>query len=291
MIALMMSIIASFMLAGCGSGASPSRGEVPIPYKLIGRMQLLGVTPASPVLIRIFKQEKELEIWKQADDGRFALLKTYPICRWSGKLGPKLRQGDKQAPEGFYTVAMRQLNPHSNYHLSFNIGFPNALDRSYHRTGNYIMVHGDCRSAGCYAMTDALIEEIYAVVRDALRGGQKSFQLHAFPFRMTDENMAKHKNSRWMEFWRNLKKGYDAFEATHIAPKIDVCGRRYVINADFGSSQERLRPDQSCPAHRNFIPEIMETPEGPKIIQSYMDQPAPASGRNRATIGRHPNAG
>ena len=82
---------------------------------------------------------------------RFA---TYPICLWSGRLGPKLREGDRQAPEGFYTVSAEQLNPNSRWHRSFSLGFPNAFDQAHGRTGSFIMVHGGCPSIGCYAMTD-----------------------------------------------------------------------------------------------------------------------------------------
>ena len=213
-----------------------------------------GMREESPIFIRIFKQESELEVWKAKEDGRFYHFKTYPICNWSGRLGPKLRQGDKQAPEGFYTVTARQLNPASKYHLSFNLGYPNTFDRAYNRTGNHLMVHGDCKSAGCYAMTDALIEEIYALVREALEGGQKRFSVHAFPFRMTAENMKKYRRHRWASFWRNLKQGYDEFERTRIPPKIDVCERRYLINAVFLDGGGRLDAKGPCPAYQHMSP-------------------------------------
>jgi murein L,D-transpeptidase YafK len=146
----------------------------------------------SPILVRIFKEEAELDVWKQDNSGRFALLRTYPICRWSGELGPKIKQGDRQAPEGFYTISPGQMNPNSSYYLAINTGFPNAYDRANGRTGAFLMIHGDCASAGCYAMTDEQIAEIYALAREAFFGGQKSFQLEAFPFRMTPLNMARH---------------------------------------------------------------------------------------------------
>src|ERR671929_153697 len=149
----------------------------------------------SPILVRTFKEESELEVWKQDTTGHFALLKTYPICRWSGELGPKIKEGDRQAPEGFYTITPAQLNPNSHYYLSFDIGYPNAFDRAHGRTGSNLMVHGDCSSRGCYAMTDEQIAEIYALARESFFGGQKSFQIQAYPFRMTPVNMAKHRNS------------------------------------------------------------------------------------------------
>ena len=146
--------------------------------------------PQSPMLVRLFKQEAELEVWKQNRSGRFALLKTYPICRWSGDLGPKVREGDRQAPEGFYAITPAQMNPTSAYYLSFNTGYPNAYDKALGHTGSELMVHGDCSSRGCYAMTDEQIAEIYALGREAFFGGQTSFQFQAYPFRMTPINMA-----------------------------------------------------------------------------------------------------
>jgi len=127
---------------------------------MLAEVEQRNMEKESPVLVRIFKEESELEVWKQDRTGRFALLKTYPICRWSGELGPKIKQGDRQAPEGFYTITPGQMNPNSAYYLSFNMGYPNAFDRAHGRTGAQVMVHGDCSSRGCYAMTDDQISEI-----------------------------------------------------------------------------------------------------------------------------------
>ncbi|HVY58272.1 MAG TPA: L,D-transpeptidase family protein [Xanthobacteraceae bacterium] len=206
----------------------------------------------SPILVRIFKEEAELEVWKQDESGRFALLKTYPICRWSGELGPKIRQGDRQAPEGFYTITPGQMNPNSSYYLSFNLGFPNAYDRANDRTGSFLMVHGDCSSAGCYAMTDEQIAEIYALGRDSFFGGQKSFQVQAYPFHMTPLNMAKHRNNPAMPFWRMIKQGYDHFEVSRLEPKVDVCEKRYVFDAvapGGASTPLNFSPRGACPAY------------------------------------------
>ena len=182
----------------------------------------------SPVFLRIFKESRELELWvRQAD--RFHLFRTYPICDFSGNLGPKLRQGDLQSPEGFYFVTSRQLNPSSRFHLSFNLGYPNAFDRQKGRTGSALMVHGNCVSIGCYAMTDAGIEEIYTLVDAALRNGQPFFRVHVFPFRMTAEKMADHRNSRWFGFWENLKDGHDFFENSGWPPNVEVRGGQYVF--------------------------------------------------------------
>ena len=185
----------------------------------------------SPILARLFKEDAEMEIWKKTRDGDFALLKTYPICRWSGDLGPKIKEGDRQAPEGFYTITPGQMNPNSNYFLAFNTGYPNAFDRAWGRTGSELMVHGDCSSRGCYAMTDEQIQEIYALARESFFGGQTEFQFEAFPFRMTALNMATHRNNPNFAFWKEIKEGYDHFEATHQEPKVAVCEKRYVFDA------------------------------------------------------------
>src|ERR671910_1212347 len=193
------ALAAGVLLTGCNSDeislANNAKANQPVPPKLIADMVAKDMDLNSPILVRLFKQEAELEIWKQDRSGRFALLKTYPICRWSGDLGPKIREGDRQAPEGFYTITPGLMNPNSSYYLSINMGYPNAYDRSNNRTGAFLMIHGDCSSRGCYAMTDEQIAEIYALARESFFGGQKSFQLAAFPFRMTPLNMARHRNS------------------------------------------------------------------------------------------------
>jgi len=184
----------------------------------------------SPIFIRIFKEEMVLEVWL-ISEGNFKLFKMYPICTYgSGGLGPKMKQGDGKAPEGFYFVTPRNLNPVSDYHLSFNLGYPNSYDKYHGRTGSALMVHGSCVSIGCYAMTDSGIKEIYALTDLAFRHGQPFFRVHVFPFRMSKENLDKHKTSEWYEFWTNLKEGYDFFEYNgKIPPNVEVCRGKYVF--------------------------------------------------------------
>ena len=208
----------------------------------------------SPILVRLFKEESELEVWKQDRTGHFALLKTYPICRWSGELGPKIKEGDRQAPEGFYNITPGQMNPNSAYYLSFDLGYPNAYDRAWGRTGAQLMVHGDCSSRGCYSMTDEQISEIYALGRDAFFGGQKSFQVQAYPFRMTAQNIAKHRNSPHLAFWKMLKKGNDHFEVTRAEPRVNVCEKRYVFDAQTPGDPSRplsFSAAGKCPVYRS----------------------------------------
>ena len=226
---------AGALLAGCNSDeislANNAKANQPVPAQLLAEMVSKDMDLQSPILVRLFKQEAELEVWKQARSGRFALLKTYPICRWSGDLGPKVREGDRQAPEGFYSITPAQMNPQSAYYLSFNTGYPNAYDRALGHSGSQLMVHGDCSSRGCYAMTDEQIAEIYSLGRESFFGGQKSFQLQAYPFKMTPVNMAKHRNNPNMPFWKMIKEGYDHFEVTRQEPKVDFCEKKYVFDA------------------------------------------------------------
>lgn len=244
----------TFAVVGLAALAAACAQEVPkhlkpLSYQVQQELRAKSLAAESPIMIRIFKEESELEVWKKGASGVYSHLKTFPICTWSGELGPKLREGDKQAPEGFYTIRPAQMNPLSSYYLSFNLGYPNTYDRSYGRTGRHLMVHGACSSAGCYSMTDEYIADIYALAREAFDGGQEEFQVQAFPFRMTEENMARHRGNRWYDFWRNLKEGYDAFEAERLPPKVDVCGRRYVFNATFAVPEERIDSARPCPPY------------------------------------------
>jgi murein L,D-transpeptidase YafK len=206
-----------------------ARHFIPIPSATYTLMSEKGMSKDQPVLIRSYKKESELEIWKRKANGEYALLKTFPMCRWSGQLGPKVREGDRMAPEGFYAITPGQMNPNSAYYVSFNMGYPNAYDRSYGRTGAHLMVHGACSSAGCYSMTDDQIGEIYALVREAQNAGQKAVQMQALPFRMTPENLAKHRMDSNIAFWKNLKEGTDYFEVTKSEPPVAVAGGRYVF--------------------------------------------------------------
>lgn len=258
-------------LSGCGQFSPPYMK--PLSAQTQALLAEKGMTEQQPILMRIFKAESELEIWKQKEDGHYYHLKTYPICAYSGGLGPKLKQGDRQAPEGFYLVDKELMHPKSQYHLAFNMGFPNAYDRALGRTGSNLMVHGDCTSSGCYAMTDAVVEEIYILAREALAGGQENFQVHAFPFRMTAANLAAHKDNDWYAFWTNLKEGYDYFETTRSAPKLAVCGRKYVVNAAFVDGKHP-NPRGSCPRYEKLPVVAFKPPKDPpKMSHASLAKP------------------
>jgi murein L,D-transpeptidase YafK len=189
-----------------------------------------GLRAGDPVFIRIFKAERELELLLyHREDQRFRHFRTYPIAAMSGQLGPKLAEGDLQAPEGFYYVNRARMNPHSNYHLSFNLGYPNAYDRDHGRTGSYLMVHGGQVSIGCFAMTDYGIEEIYSLADAALNNGQPFFRVHIFPFRMTDAALASMRDHPWDDFWLNLREGYEHFERHGLPPNVTVADGRYAF--------------------------------------------------------------
>ncbi|MBF9232740.1 L,D-transpeptidase family protein [Microvirga alba] len=198
-----------------------------------------GFSLGAAAFIRIFKQESELEVWLSRN-GIYELFATYPICTWSGALGPKIAEGDGQSPEGFYAVDLKQLNPNSAYYRAFNLGFPNAYDRAHGRTGSFLMVHGDCLSIGCYAMTDKGIDDIYAIVEAALREGQREVPVHAFPFRMTGDKLAATEGHRWAAYWANLKEGHDLFETTKTPPTASVCGGRYAFDASISGQCQRI---------------------------------------------------
>jgi murein L,D-transpeptidase YafK len=236
----------ALLLAAC-QGSDTAKALKPVPRELVAKMHRLGMAETGNIFIRIYKESSELEVWKQQKDGKFALLTSYSICKWSGGLGPKVKEGDRQAPEGFYTVTPAQMNPNSSYYLSFNMGYPNAYDRALGRTGSNLMVHGACSSAGCYSMTDESAGEIFSLARDAFRGGQRDFQIQAFPFRMTAENMAKHRGDPNMPFWEMLKTGSDHFEVTRRPPKVDVCNRSYVFDADAGTAT--FNASAKCPSY------------------------------------------
>jgi murein L,D-transpeptidase YafK len=229
--AVFAGVLAPIRCLGEDSSQLPTKATMELSRELLSLLQQKRMPKHSRILVRIFKEESELEVWKQDITGHFQMLKVYPICRWSGDLGPKLHEGDRQAPEGFYTITPELMNPNSNYYLAINTGFPNSFDKANDRDGSFLMVHGDCWSSGCYAMTDEQMGEIYSLARDSFLS-QPSFQIQAYPFRLTPANLARHRTNPNMAFWTMLKIGNDHFETTHLEPKVDVCDRRYVFDAN-----------------------------------------------------------
>jgi murein L,D-transpeptidase YafK len=277
-----MVLGAAALGAGCNDYSSGNaKHYVPIPADLVATMSEKGMSKHDPILLRSFKKEAEIEVWKRARDGKYALLKTYPICRWSGQLGPKVREGDRQAPEGFYHISARQMNSNSSYHLSFDMGYPNSYDRAYGRTGSFLMVHGACSSRGCYSMTDKQIEEIYALVREAHSGGQGAVQMQALPFRMTAENLAKHRYDKNLPFWKMLKEGTDHFDVTKTEPKVAVCSGRYTFNRDQGCDGQVPGELQTLVARKQANDQ--------KDVAELIGKGAPAVRVTYADGGQHPS--
>ena len=246
-------LAAALTLGGCFGEDGydiPGRAMKELSPQMLATLHQKNMPQDSPLLIRVFKEESELEVWKQDTSGRYALLKIYPICRWSGDLGPKVKEGDRQAPEGFYPITPGLMNPNSNYYLAINTGFPNAYDRANNRHGAFLMIHGDCSSRGCYAMTDEEIGEIYSLARESFLGGQKEVQLQAYPFHMTPANLARHRNNPNLAFWQMIKEGDDHFQVSHLEPKINVCERRYVfdeVSPDNPAKPLSFTPTGRCP--------------------------------------------
>ncbi|MFT4078606.1 L,D-transpeptidase family protein [Rhodomicrobium sp.] len=267
-------------LTGClnlfGFGGDPENTVPPaerqLPASTQAMLAIKGMRPDAPIFIRIFKEESELEVWK-FKEGRFQHFRTYPICAWSGTLGPKIQTGDRQSPEGFYTVTRAQMNPRSNYYLAFNLGYPNTHDQVNGHTGSALMVHGNCKSVGCYAMTDAYIEEIYILAREAFDAGQTKFHVQALPFRMTAANMAKHRDSPWYSFWGRLKEGYDSFEATGKPPIVKVCGKQYQVNVQFPGLPGDPAPDGPCPIFAKVDPRMLPGVDGvPQTVLANLNR-------------------
>ncbi|HEY7764358.1 MAG TPA: murein L,D-transpeptidase family protein [Aestuariivirgaceae bacterium] len=248
------ALIAAFIVVALGGCLfSSSKAYAPVPEEIKAELQQKGLSLGAPLYIRILKLEAEMEVWMQQASGDYALFRTYPICNWSGDVGPKLREGDKQAPEGFYIVTARQMNPNSEHYLSFNIGFPNAYDQAHGYTGSYLMVHGGCRSSGCYAITDEAIQELYILAREAFTQGQREFPVHAFPFRMTQEAMTFRAGHKWDSFWQNLREGYDAFEKSKRPPIVGVKNKRYVFFNDPQAVPDSFRTASSDPKAPRLI--------------------------------------
>ena len=247
-----MAAAALACLAASAAAALPEKALAPIPAATVALMAAKGTTPTAPLVLRSYKKDAEIEVWKRNAAGRFVYIKTFPICRWSGQLGPKMYPGDRQTPEGFYDIPARQMNPNSHYYLSFDTGFPNAYDRAHGASGSAVMVHGTCSSMGCFAMTDKAIGELYAIARDALAGGQPAFQLQAYPFHMSAKNMALYRSDPSIDFWRQLKDGSDRFESTGEILRTSVVDGRYA----FALSSDPAKEAQAAAFHAAEIARI-----------------------------------
>ncbi|MFI5161653.1 MAG: L,D-transpeptidase family protein [Sphingobacteriales bacterium] len=189
-------------------------------------LKAAGLKDDQPIYLRIFKIPGTMEVWVKSGK-QFKLFRQYLVCTYSGGLGTKTHNKDGKCPEGYYSITPNRLNPMSNYHLAMNIGYPNAYDQSRGYTGDEIMIHGDCVSIGCYAMTDAKIEEIYTLVYEAFQHGQKAVPVSIYPFKLTNTTLDTYSEWSTFSFWESLKPGYDIFERTHVPPVVTVVGKNY----------------------------------------------------------------
>lgn len=199
------------------------------------QLSSLGFSLGDPLFVRIFKEERELEIWMRAKgDEHYSLFKIMRITEFAGGLGPKLREGDGQVPEGFYYVPSTHLRPDTRHHLGIDIGFPNAFDRHFGRSGSELLIHGGESAAGSFALGEHDIEVLYTLAEASLVEGQDFFRVNIFPFRMTDDRMDTEweKKPRWLDFWVNLKEGYDFFENANFPPDAGVEGGKYVFRIE-----------------------------------------------------------
>jgi murein L,D-transpeptidase YafK len=228
--------------------------------RLDERLAKRGLPNDAAIMIRIFKAESELEVWiHRGGNARYALFATYPICNWSGTLGPKLKEGDRQAPEGFYTVNLPQANPNGpRWPKSLDIGFPNSFDRLHARSGSAILIHGGCASIGCFAMTNGVNKELHTLAIRALDAGQSYVPIHVFPFRMTQENLTRYDRPALRGFWHNLKEGHDLFERTRRPPRVSICGSRYDFEASDPLDGANPGPIAVCPTAETLLKQLAE---------------------------------
>lgn len=193
--------------------------------------------PPDNIFLRVFKSEDIMELWAANDGQPYQLVKTYGVCSMAGVLGPKRRQGDFQVPEGFYWID--HFNAHSAYYLSLRINYPNATDRALNSKGNWggdIYIHGDCMSDGCLAMKDDPIKELYWVCVQAKNNGQGHIPVHIFPTRLSTFkfNILQRiygGKPQLLDFWANLREGYDFFDRYNRPPKVTAGAKgKYIFS-------------------------------------------------------------
>ncbi len=203
--------------------------------RLEPELEKLGFRSGDSVILRLFKEEGELEIWMRPDsEPLYSLFKIVRLTASSGRLSPKTHEGDGQTPEGFYSVQAGNLRPKTQHYLGLDLGYPNEHDRQLNRTGSDLMLHAGKTAAGGYAISQESMEEVYALCDAALRRASPEIPVQIFPFRLTDRRMDRTltQGSAWLEEWTNLKEGYDFFENVRQPPRIEVIGGVYHFSID-----------------------------------------------------------
>jgi murein L,D-transpeptidase YafK len=192
----------------------------------------LSLESGDPIFLRVFKEENELEVWMRGrGNSHYTLFRVYRLRGWSGGLGPKLKEGDRQTPEGFYFGSASRMRPHTRHYLGMDLGFPNEYDSFHGRTGSGLMIHGGKSESGAFVLSPEDMGEVYSLSEAALSGGQRIFRIHVFPFRMTDKRMEQEwkRQPDWIDFWVNLKEGYDFFENANFPPDVSVSTGEYAF--------------------------------------------------------------
>ena len=211
-------------------GIATAEDQQKPPSALAMELAEKGFQLGAPAFIRIFKADSSLEMW-MLRGGRFELYRRYTICKWSGVLGPKLHEGDRQSPEGVYYVTGGDLIVNRRWHRAMNVGFPNARDEALGLTGSGILIHGKCTSIGCFALTDGVVEDVFEIVQAALDAGQPRIPVHIFPFALTREKLASTEHAEWSDFWKQLKRGHDLFLRDRLPPRVFVCNGQYAFQS------------------------------------------------------------
>jgi murein L,D-transpeptidase YafK len=194
-----------------------------------------GLKLGSPVFIRVYKQTSEMELWVEKGS-RYVLFKTFGICRWSGRLGPKYYEGDRQSPEGLYRITSRDLIVNARWDRAMNINYPNSFDVMNGRGGSSILIHGKCGSIGCFAIQDRNVEEVYAAVRAALEGGQAYIPVLSLPFRFSSLAPSRQDTLQMNEFWADLRRADLLFDRDRLPPSAWICDGRYYFADRRGDS-------------------------------------------------------
>jgi murein L,D-transpeptidase YafK len=223
-----------------------------------------GLKLGSPVFIRVYKQTSEMELWVQQGP-RYVHFKTYGICRWSGFLGPKFYEGDRQSPEGLYRITTSDLIVNRRWDRAMNINFPNSFDSMNGRGGSGILIHGGCGSIGCFAVQNESVEDVYGAVRAALKGGQAYVPVLALPFRFTSLAPEKEDTLQMSEFWADLRRADLLFERDKIPPAAWICDGRYLFADRRG---DRHRHAVHLPGCRP-----LDNPGGARVARKTAPQP------------------
>ncbi len=242
--------------------------EIELAQEFAGKGLKLG----SPVFIRVYKQTSEMELWVQQGP-RYVLFKTHGICRWSGVLGPKFYEGDRQSPEGLYRITTSDLIVNRRWDRAMNINYPNSFDNLNSRGGSGILIHGGCGSIGCFAIQNENVEDVFGAVRAALKGGQAYVPVLTLPFRFTALAPEKEDTLHMSEFWADLRRADLLFERDKVPPAAWICDGRYYFADRRGDRHRHAVHLPGCkpldhPGGAQVAKKSRPEPEKPSVTQA-----------------------